>query len=67
MRPVYQDDKVLDMADVVKSVDGYDNVAVFFHESGKCVPYEHEFKKPVPGSIKLPPVSHNLSCETNVF
>lgn len=49
MRPVYDEYKVLDLPEIVKSVDSYDNVAVFFHESGKCIPYEHEFKKTVPG------------------
>lgn len=33
----------------MRSLDGYDNVAVFFNDSGKVVPYEHEYKRPTPG------------------
>jgi hypothetical protein len=49
MRPVYDEDKVLEMQEVVRSLDGYDNVAVFFNDSGKVIPYEHEYKRPTPG------------------
>ena len=48
-RPVYEEEKVLDLTEIVRSVDSYDNVAVFFNDSGKCVPYEHEYKRTVPG------------------
>ena len=52
-------------------MDGYDNVAVFFNDSGKVVPYEHEYKRPTPGQrqakVRSPEVivSLTLVCVAN--
>lgn len=40
----------------MRSLDGYDNVAVFFNDSGKVVPYEHEYKRPTPGQRQAKPI-----------
>lgn len=42
-RTVYDEDKILDLQERVASVDGFDNVAVFFSETGRVMPYEHSF------------------------
>lgn len=39
-REVYEEFKILEIQDRVVSVDGFDNVAVFFDETGKLMPYE---------------------------
>lgn len=40
-QPVYDEEKILELTEVVKSVDGFDNVAIFYFDSGRVVPYEH--------------------------
>jgi len=42
-RDVYEDFKILEIQQRVVSLDGFDNVAVFFDDSGKLMPYELEF------------------------
>jgi len=39
--PVYDEEQILNLQEIVKSVDGFDNVAVFYYDSGRVVPYEH--------------------------
>ena len=40
-QPVYDEEKILELTEVVKSVDGFDNVAIFYFDSGRVAPYEH--------------------------
>lgn len=42
-RDVYEEFKILEIQQRVVSLDGFDNVAVFFDESGKLMPYELQF------------------------
>jgi len=42
-RDVYEDFKILEIQQRVVSLDAFDNVAVFFDDSGKLMPYELEF------------------------
>jgi hypothetical protein len=40
-RTVYDDDKILELQERVAALDGFDNVSVFFNDTGKLLPYEH--------------------------
>ena len=55
-RDVYEEFKILDIQQRVVSLDGFDNVAVFFDESGKLMPYELQFTSNKNKSQKAPPV-----------
>lgn len=42
-RTVYDDDKILELQERVAALDGFDNVSVFFNDTGKILPYEHQY------------------------
>jgi hypothetical protein len=56
-RDVYEESKIIDFQQRIVSLDGFDNVAVFFDESGKLMPYELQFMSNKNKSQKAPPVS----------
>ena len=39
-RTVYDEDQIMQLPERVSALDAYDNVAVFFNDNGRLLPYE---------------------------
>lgn len=59
-RTVYDEDQIMQLQERVSALDAYDNVAVFFNDNGRLLPYEQDYNT-IQGSKTAQPVNSTLS------